>query len=267
MKLRPCIDLHGGRVKQIVGGSIGAGHPVQENFVSERDGVYYASLYREAGLRGGHIILLDSEASDPEAYEADRRQALAALSSFPGGMQVGGGINPGNAGDFLDAGASHVIVTSYVFRNGMLDEQRLEEMKRAAGKERLVLDLSCRKTKSGTFAVVTDRWQRFTKWIISEENLKALSAHCDEFLIHAADVEGKRGGIQGELVEILGAFCRESGFPVTYAGGIHKLSDLSEIAELSGGNLDVTVGSALRIFGGDLDLCELAAAAQAQHQK
>lgn len=263
MKLRPCIDIHGGRVKQIVGGSIGSDRPVQENFVSEQDAAYYASLYREAGLRGGHIILLDSAASDPEAYAADRMQALSALAAFPGGMQIGGGINPDNAGAYLDAGASHVIVTSYVFRKGTLDEQRLDEMKSSVGKERLVLDLSCRKREDGAFAVVTDRWQRFTGWTITQENLRALSSHCDEFLIHAADVEGKKGGIQSELVEILGAFSRESGFPVTYAGGVHGFSDLTRIAELSGGRLDVTVGSALSIFGGTLDLYKLAAAAAA----
>ena len=176
-------------------------------------------------------------------------------------MQIGGGINPQNADSYLSAGASHVIVTSYVFRNGTLDADRLREMEEAVGKDRLVLDLSCRKREDGSFAVVTDRWQRFTGWVITEENLRELSGHCDEFLIHAADVEGKRGGIQDELVEILGAFCRHYGFPVTYAGGIRGAQDLTRIADLSGGSLDATVGSALKIFGGNLDLYELAAAA------
>ena len=261
MKLRPCIDIHGGHVKQIVGGSIGQGTSVKENFVSEHGAAYYAALYREAGLKGGHIILLDSAASDPEAYRADRVQALSALSAFPGGMQIGGGINPQNAGSYLTAGASPGIVTSYVFRNGNLDADRLREMEEAVGKDRLVLDLSCRKREDGAFVVVTDRWQRFTSWVITEENLRELSSHCDEFLIHAADVEGKRGGIQDELVQILGAFCRHYHFPVTYAGGIREPEDLTRIAELSGGSLDVTVGSALEIFGGDQDLYELAAAA------
>ena len=260
MKLRPCIDIHGGYVKQIVGGSVG-GRAVVENFVSGRDASYYSSLYREMGLSGGHIILLDSAASDPEAYAADREQALGALAAFPRGMQIGGGISPDNAGHYLEAGASHVIVTSYVFRDGMLDEARLSKMKSSVGRERLVLDLSCRKRADGSFVVVTDRWQRFTRWEISLENLLALSAHCDEFLIHAADVEGKRGGIQEDLAEILGLFCRKTGFSVTYAGGVRSVRDVARIAELSGGALDVTVGSALRIFGGDLDLEELAAAA------
>ena len=266
MRLRPCIDIHGGCVKQIVGGSIKEGQAVQENFVSDRDAAWYASLYRDKGLSGGHIILLDSAAADPEAYEADRRQALSALAAYPGGMQIGGGITPENAAQYLDAGASHVIVTSYVFHGGSLDEERLEKMKAAVGARHLVLDLSCRKLpdvsdgsggregKKGRYAVVTDRWQKFTGWIITPQNLHSLCSHCDEFLIHAADVEGKRGGIQEELVGILGGFCRAAGFPVTYAGGVHESADLSRIASLSGGRLDVTVGSALTLFGGDLDL-------------
>lgn len=279
MRLRPCIDIHGGRVKQIVGGSIREGQAVRENYVSDLDASYYASLYREKGLAGGHIILLDSAAKDPEAYEADRAQAMAALAAYPGGMQIGGGITPENAAQYLDAGASHVIVTSYVFHGGSLDEDRLEKMKRAVGTDRLVLDLSCRRRadsagqenagskSSGTalhsaqYAVVTDRWQKFTTWTITPENLRALCSHCDEFLIHAADVEGKRGGIQEDLVGILGSFCRETGFPVTYAGGIHAPEDLARIASYSRGRLDVTVGSALRIFGGRLDLDQLAAQA------
>lgn len=266
MRLRPCIDIHGGCVKQIVGGSIKEGQAVQENFVSDRDAAWYASLYRDKGLSGGHIILLDSAAADPEAYEADRRQALSALAAYPGGMQIGGGITPENAAQYLDAGASHVIVTSYVFHGGSLDEERLEKMKAAVGAQHLVLDLSCRKLpdasdgsggregQKGRYAVVTDRWQKFTGWIITPQNLYSLCSHCDEFLIHAADVEGKRGGIQEELVGILGGFCRAAGFPVTYAGGVHESADLSRIASLSGGRLDVTVGSALTLFGGDLDL-------------
>ncbi len=287
MRLRPCIDIHGGCVKQIVGGSIREGQAVTENFVSERDAAYYASLYREKGLAGGHIILLDSAAADPQAYEADRAQALSALAAYPGGMQIGGGITPENAAQYLDAGASHVIVTSYVFHGGTLDEERLEKMKRAVGTDRLVLDLSCRRladpmteksttpgntapgqaapqadpAQAGQYAVVTDRWQKFTRWIITQDNLCALRNHCSEFLIHAADVEGKRGGIQEELVGILGTFCQATGFPVTYAGGVHAARDLDRIASLSGGRLDVTVGSALQIFGGSLDLDALAAQA------
>lgn len=263
MKLRPCIDIHDGRVKQIVGGSIGADRPVEENYVSDRDAAFYAALYRDRGLSGGHIILLNSAASDPDAYAADRAQALGALAAWPGGMQIGGGINAQNAGVFLDAGASHVIVTSYVFRNGVLDEERLGEMERAVGRDRLVLDLSCRRLPDGGYAVVTDRWQKYTRWEITPENLQRLSSRCDEFLIHAADVEGKRGGIQEDLVAVLGRFCAQTGFPVTYAGGVRDMEDLARIAALSGGRMDVTVGSALRIFGGNLELDDLARAAAA----
>ena len=258
MKLRPCIDIHGGHVKQIVGGSIGQGTSVKENFVSEHGAAYYAALYREAGLKGGHIILLDSAASDPDAYRADRVQALSALSAFPGGMQIGGGINPQNAGSYLTAGASHVIVTSYVFKDGRLNEAALGEMIRCVGRNRLVLDLSCRKRENGRYYVVTDRWQKFTDLEISRETLLELSSSCDEFLIHAADVEGKRSGIEESLVVLLGDFQKETGFPVTYAGGVHSLQDLDLIWKLSGDRMDVTVGSALKLFGGDLELSELA---------
>ena len=262
MRFRPCIDIHNGKVKQIIGSTLAdAGDRAAENFVSERSAADYASLFQKDGLRGGHVILLNP-ASSP-MYEATRREALAALAAYPGGLQVGGGITAENAGGWLRAGASHVIVTSYVFRGGMLDEERLAELQRAVGKDRLVLDLSCRRLPDGRFVVVTDRWQRFTKWEITPENLQALCARCDEFLIHAADVEGKRGGIQEDLVRILGDFCLQTGFPVTYAGGIRDAGDLERIASLSGGSLDATVGSALRIFGGSLDLDVLAAAAEA----
>jgi phosphoribosylformimino-5-aminoimidazole carboxamide ribotide isomerase len=263
MKIRPCIDIHGGRVKQIVGGTVGPSGKVKENYVSDRGAAWYASLYREKEMDGGHIILLDSAAADPAAWEADRLQAVQALRAFPGGMQIGGGIDPRNAVSFLEEGASHVIVTSYVFRDGRLDLDRLEEMKRAVGKKRLVLDLSCRRLPDGGYAVVTDRWQKYTRWEITPENLQSLSSRCDEFLIHAADVEGKRGGIQEDLVAVLGRFCAQTGFPVTYAGGIRDREDLARIAALSGGMMDVTVGSALRIFGGSLELDDLARAAAA----
>jgi len=172
-------------------------------------------------------------------------------------MQAGGGITPQTAGDFLDAGASHVIVTSYVFKDGRLNETALREMIRCVGKKRLVLDLSCRKRENGSYYVVTDRWQKFTDLEINRETLCKLSLECDEFLIHAADVEGKRSGIEESLVVLLGAFQKETGFPVTYAGGVHSLRDLDLIRELSGGRMDVTVGSALTLFGGDLELSEL----------
>ena len=265
MRIRPCIDIHNGRVKQIVGSSLRDSKDcrqgtARENFVADADASCYATIYREMGLRGGHIILLNSVKE--EAYKEDLAQAMGALRAFPGGMQIGGGITPETAGAFLDAGASHVIVTSYVFRNGTLDPEALSSMMRAAGRQRLVLDLSCRRIKDGRYLVVTDRWQKFTDLEIGEECLDRLSECCDEFLIHAADVEGKRSGIEEDLVDMLGSWQRRSGFPVTYAGGVHSLDDLKLIGKLSGGAMDVTVGSALSLFGGNLTLEELVRSAQ-----
>lgn len=257
MKIRPCIDIHNGQVKQIVGGTLSdTENSPRENFISSRNGAFFAGIYREKNLPGGHIILLNSK-RDEQMYRADTLQALSALHAFPGGMQVGGGITPDSAGKFLEEGASHVIVTSYVFQNGLLDEDRLREMIQSVGREHLVLDLSCRRMPDGSFRVVTDRWQTFTSFAITEDNLNYLSESCDEFLIHAADVEGKRAGIESDLVKLLGKWQKESGFPVTYAGGVHSLDDLKMIGELSFGHMDVTVGSALDLFGGDLNLDDL----------
>lgn len=275
MRIRPCIDIHNGKVKQIVGGSLrdesgkesvrkesvlkerlSEENPLRENFVSQKDADVYAAIYRRAMLPGGHIILLNS-VKEKEAYEADLRQAFLALKEYPDGMQAGGGITPGTADRFLEAGASHVIVTSYVFRDGELDRDHLDEMVRAVGKKHLVLDLSCRKQENGRYVVVTDRWQKLTRLVISEETLDFLAEFCDEFLIHAADVEGKRAGVEEDLAELLGGWQKKSCFPVTYAGGVHALEDLSKIAASSGGRMDVTVGSALDLFGGNLKLQEL----------
>lgn len=275
MRIRPCIDIHNGKVKQIVGGSLrdesgkesvlkesvlkerlSGENPLRENFVSQKDADVYAAIYRRAMLPGGHIILLNS-VKEKEAYEADLRQAFLALKEYPGGMQAGGGITPETADRFLEAGASHVIVTSYVFRDGELDRDHLDEMVRAVGKKHLVLDLSCRKQENGSYAVVTDRWQKLTRLVISEGTLDFLAGFCDEFLIHAADVEGKRAGVEEDLAELLGGWQKKSRFPVTYAGGVHALEDLSKIAASSGGRMDVTVGSALDLFGGNLKLQEL----------
>lgn len=257
MRIRPCIDLHDGKVKQIVGGSLRDQRGLtRENFVSGQDADYFAGIYREKNLPGGHIILLNSR-RDEELYAADLCQAKLALAAYPGGMQVGGGITPQSAPELLQAGASHVIVTSYVFSAGQLDEGHLEEMLRAVGREHLVLDLSCRRRRDGSYAVVTDRWQRFTDFAITPQNLDLLSSRCDEFLIHAADVEGQRRGIETGLAALLGQWQKRSHFPITYAGGVHSLEDLAQMRELSDGRLDVTVGSALDLFGGSLSLDEL----------
>ncbi len=255
MRLRPCIDIHDGLVKQIVGSSLrDAGSSVTQNFASSHDAAYYADLYRVKSLPGGHIILLN-KVGTPE-YEMDKKQAFGALSAYPGGMMIGGGITPETAGEFLDAGASHVIVTSYVFRDGVLDENKLTEMVKSVGADRLVLDLSCKKHADGQYVVVTDRWQKETSVPITFETLDHLADSCDEFLIHAADVEGKRGGVEKELLGILGAWTKErsrnaaqKACPITYAGGVHALSDVDIIKNAGDGRIDYTVVSALDLFG------------------
>lgn len=247
MEFRPCIDIHNGKVKQIVGGSLkDQGDSASENFVSERDAGWYADLYREDGLTGGHVILLN--AKDSPYYEATKKQALQALSAYPDGLQVGGGITDENAGAFLDAGASHVIVTSFVFRDGRIDQDNLDRIFHSVGKDRLVLDLSCRKKDDGYY-IVTDRWQKFTEEKITAEMLDRLGEYADEFLIHGVDVEGKKGGIEEELVSFLGGW---DGIPVTYAGGIGTIQDLDRIEALGRGRVNVTIGSALDLFGGTL---------------
>lgn len=247
MEFRPCIDIHNGRVKQIVGGSLkDKGNQAEENFVSQMDGAFYANMYKKVGIRGGHIILLNPVTS--EYYEATRAQALLALHSYPGGLQLGGGITADNAAQFIEAGASHVIVTSYVFNNGRIDYNNLEKLVDAVGKSHLVLDLSCRK-KDDSYYIVTDRWQKFTDEVITEELLDELSQYCDEFLIHAVDVEGKAGGIEKELVSLLGDWGK---IPLTYAGGVHSFEDLRLIKELGHNRVNVTIGSALDLFGGSM---------------
>lgn len=235
-KFRPCIDLHQGQVKQIVGGSLNDSG-ADTNFVSSYDAAYYADLYRQHNLTGGHVIALGP---------GNKEQALLALKTWPGGLQFGGGVNAENAQEFLDAGASHVIVTSYLFEQGQFSWTRLEAIKQITGAERLILDLSCRKTATG-WNIATDRWQTVTDTQVNAETLQQLSEHCAEFLIHAADVEGLQGGIDEALVELLGQHCT---IPVTYAGGARALEDLELVNQLSNGKVDLTIGSALDIFGG-----------------
>jgi phosphoribosylformimino-5-aminoimidazole carboxamide ribotide isomerase len=234
---RPCIDLHEGKVKQIVGGTLGdAG--VRTNFVSEKSAAWFAELYQRDGLAGGHVIQLGS---------GNEAQARAALAAFPGGLHLGGGVNAQNAADWLDAGASHVIVTSWVFREGKMDWPRLDELVKTIGKEKLVLDLSCRQ-RTDKYFVVTDRWQKFTDLEVNAATLEKLSSYCAEFLIHAVDVEGLCRGIDRELVEKLGQW---TPLPTTYAGGANSLADLEAVTQLGRGKVDLTIGSALDIFGGN----------------
>ncbi len=249
MKFRPCIDIHNGQVKQIVGGSLrDSGDFADENFVSDKSAADYAKLYKRLGLSGGHIIILNPASS--EYYEQDVEQAFGALHAWQGNLQVGGGINPDNAGAYLDAGASHVIVTSYVFSNGILNFDNLNKLLEVIGKEHLVLDLSCRK-KDGDYYIVTDRWQRFTQHKITKELLYKLANMCDEFLIHAVDSEGKASGVDGNLASLLASV---DNFPITYAGGIGSYEHLHTLKALGKNRLDVTVGSALDMFGGHLEL-------------
>ncbi len=240
MKFRPCIDLHNGKVKQIVGGTLqDSNEGLIENFISDKDAAYYGALYKKDNLPGGHVIKL-GPGNDTEA--------LNALKAYPGGLQIGGGINPDNALGYLDAGASHVIVTSYVFKDGSINFKNLGKLVKTVGKERIVIDLSCRK-RGDNFYVVTDRWQKFTDFEITEENFQRLSSYCDEFLVHAADVEGQCKGVQKEIISILAQWTE---IPVTYAGGVHTMDDLQLVKNLGNGIIDLTIGSALDIFGGSL---------------
>lgn len=248
MRFRPCIDIHNGKVKQIVGASLkDSGDQASENFVSDKSASDFAELYRGYGLRGGHVILLNGK--DSSYYGETKKQAFSALSAYPGGLQAGGGITADNAAEFLEAGASHVIVTSYVFQGGEIRRENLRKLIGAVGKQHLVLDVSCKRKKDGYY-IVTDRWQKETDIKITSSLLDKLSESCDEFLIHAVDVEGKRGGIEEELIEELAGW---QGIPVTYAGGVRDLEDLKKLREAGGGRIDVTIGSALSIFGGTLD--------------
>ncbi len=253
MRFRPCIDIHNGKVKQIVGGSLtDVQDQAKENFVSEQDAAFYAELYKKSGIRGGHVILLNSQ--DSPHYEATKQQALLALHTYPEGLQIGGGVNPQNAEEYLEAGASHVIVTSYVFKDGKISWKKLEKMEQAAGREHLVLDLSCRK-KENQYFIVTDRWQKFTDVPVTLEIMEKLGEYCDEFLVHAVDVEGKAHGVETELAELLSGY---NGRSVTYAGGVGSMKDIENLRIYGKNRLDVTVGSALDLFGGNIPFTELA---------
>jgi phosphoribosylformimino-5-aminoimidazole carboxamide ribotide isomerase len=248
MRFRPCIDLHGGKVKQIVGQTLTEGKisGPQTNFETDRPASHFASLYRGDGLRGGHVIMLGP---------GNEAAALSALRAWPGGLQAGGGISPGNACRFLDAGASHVIVTSYVFGRGKILWYRLASMKKKTGKQRLVVDVSCQK-RGGSYLIAANRWQTLTDVPVSAENLEKLARYCDEFLVHAVEVEGKRQGIDAELVCLM---ADASPVPATYAGGIRSIDDLEAVRTAGRNRIDATVGSALDIFGGSLRYTEVVA--------
>lgn len=247
MRFRPCIDIHNGRVKQIVGGSLtDRGDMARENFSSAYDADHYAKMYERDGLAGGHVILLNP-ASSPY-YEKTKEQAFRALRAYPGGLQAGGGVTAETAEEYLDAGASHVIVTSYIFRDGAVRWENLEKLCKAVGKEHVVVDVSCRK-RENDYVIVTDRWQKFTEVKLSHAVLESLAAYCGEFLVHGVDVEGKSSGIDETLASLLGNY---EGIPITYAGGIASMEDVERFRGLTGGKIDFTIGSALDIFGGNL---------------
>ena len=256
MRFRPCIDLRHGRVVQIVGSSLrddpAAGAEVT-NFASKRSAADFAARYRADNLPGGHVICLGA---------GNEAAARAALQAWPGGLQVGGGVTAANAAAWLQAGASHVIVTSHVFHDGRIDFDRLRALVRAVGTEHLVLDLSCRRYE-GRYLVVTDRWQRFTDEEVNRDTLAALADHCDEFLVHGVDVEGKRAGIDEDLVRLL---AQSTELPVTYAGGVRAFADLERVRELGHGCIDLTIGSALDLFGGDIPYADVVAWHHAQQQ-
>lgn len=240
MKFRPCIDLHQGKVKQIVGESlVPDADRVVENFVSEQTPGYYASMYREDGLQGGHVIMLGG---------GNQAAAEDALRAYPGGLQIGGGIRSDNAASYLELGASHVIVTSYIFQDGKLNWDHLEAIAAKVGPERLVIDLSC-KERDGKYYVVTNQWRTFSDFEVNAAGIAGLEPYCAEFLIHAVDVEGKRQGVQEKLAAQLAEWTT---IPTTYAGGARSLDDLARFRDITGGRLDITIGSALDIFGGEL---------------
>lgn len=252
MEFRPCIDVHNGKVKQIVGGSLSDVKDfAKENFVSEFSSKYYSDIYYELGFKGGHVIMLNPKSSP--FYNSTKQEAISALKAHPGFLQIGGGISAENASEFICEGASHVIVTSYVFNNGQINFDNLKKLVNAVGKKHIVLDLSCKKTPEG-YKIVTDRWQKISDTIINRDLLSKLSSSCDEFLIHAVDVEGKCNGVETDLIEMLADF---NGPAITYAGGVSSLKDLVLLKQAGKDNVNVTVGSALEIFGGTLKLSDI----------
>ena len=229
------------------------GDKAKENFVAEQDAGYHANMYKELGISGGHIILLN-DVNSPY-YDMTKEQALLALEAYRGGMQVGGGVDPKNAMGYLDAGATHVIVTSYVFNDGHINMDNLRFLNNKVGKEHIVLDLSCKK-QGDKYYVATNRWQKLTDVEINEKLFYELEKYCDEFLVHAVDVEGKAKGIEEDVAKILGNL---DGMKVTYAGGIGSFSDLDKLKEIGQNKVDFTVGSALDIFGGNMNFNKVCA--------
>jgi phosphoribosylformimino-5-aminoimidazole carboxamide ribotide isomerase len=128
------------------------------------------------------------------------------------------------------------------------------------GRDHLVLDLSCKRIAGANtgdsvlhgkdcprWKIAINRWQTLIDIEITAETLNDLARYCDEFLIHAADVEGKQQGMDDELIVFL---AENSPIPCTYAGGAKSLADLEHCKQISNGKIDLTIGSALDLFGG-----------------
>ncbi|KAK4668120.1 Enzyme that catalyzes the fourth step in the histidine pathway [Podospora pseudoanserina] len=240
-RFRPCIDLHSGQVKQIVGGTLDSKTTsLLTNFISPHPPSYFSKLYKENDLHGAHVIMLGP---------GNRTAAIESLAAWPNNLQIGGGINETNAQEWINLGASKVIITSYLFPNGAFSQERLDKVLVALGgdKEKLVIDLSCRRKGEDRWFVAMDKWQTITDMEVCEESIRQLEPYCSEFLIHAADNEGLQRGIDEKLVENLARWCS---IPVTYAGGGRNLDDLEMVKKLSNGKVDLTIGSALDCFGG-----------------
>ncbi|KAG9232242.1 phosphoribosylformimino-5-aminoimidazole carboxamide ribotide isomeras-like protein [Amylocarpus encephaloides] len=239
-KFRPCIDLHSGQVKQIVGGTLTTtSADLKTNYVSRLPASHFAKMYQDHGLTGAHVIMLGP---------GNEEVAKEALAEWKGGLQVGGGITDKNARQWIEWGAERVIITSFLFPSGKFSQEHLESVLASldGDKGKLVIDLSCRK-KEDTWFVAMNKWQTITDMEVNEASIKSLEPYCSEFLIHAADNEGLQKGIDEELVGKLSEWCS---IPVTYAGGGRNLQDLDHVKTLSGGRVDLTIGSALDIFGG-----------------
>lgn len=249
-----CIDLHDGQVKQIVGGTLKDNDDsLETNFVSKYPPSYYAQLYLKNRIEGCHVIKLGPN-NDAAAMEA--------LNAAPGFLQVGGGINDENCLQWLEK-ASKIIVTSWLFtKEGTFLMDRLQLLSNKCGPDRIVVDLSCRRTPDSKWVVAMNKWQTLTTLELNKETFTELSKYTDEFLIHAADVEGLCKGIETDLVTKLYEWTKDINkeVKIVYAGGAKSISDLELVDKLSNGTVDLTYGSSLDIFGGKLvrfqDCCE-----------
>ncbi len=246
MNFRPCIDVFKGKVVQLIGTSLFGGEEktIVKHFESEYSPAYYAELFKQDNLKGGHILSLGSGNNDV---------VIEALKAFNGGMKYGGSVTPENAHVYLDAGATHVIVNSYVFDNGEINLPNLKSLVKSIGKDKLVLDMSCRK-KNGDYYIVTNLWEKFTNVILDQKSLQDISKYCDEIIVHGVDSEGRKQGLESDLVRIL---AQHTPIKTVYAGGISSIADLTMIKALGNEKIDPCIGTALSIYGGNLSYYEV----------